>query len=302
MANANSSNQVTAHLIIDTGRENKMFTLWRVIRFPEYRWNQNGAMTTRYHYMQNIGHTAEIAQAKAEEIAKRLNIELRDCAEGDLRDIRKGKRNPVGLVIGKYAEKTIDEVFEIDAPYLKWYADAEPAKSRHHAQFFNVLNDFIESKREEFNEKRDLGKDDRVIYAGKHEGTRIEDLPKGYLDWLAGVDMECNHTRFKGNVIEYLEENHRLVAGEFQGEIGKRIEVELTTENVHYFETDYGTSAIVTMKDKNENTYLYMGTGDFPNKGETALVRGTVKDHKEYEGINQTKLVRLYITELNPAS
>jgi hypothetical protein len=83
------------------------------------------------------------------------------------------------------------------------------------------------------------------------------------------------------------------------GEIGKRMEMRLTVRHIVELEGFYGTSYIFICDDAANNTVIYKGTSrDFSNKGETALVTATIKDHGVREGVKQTIIQRPKVTAL----
>lgn len=268
-----------------------MFTIWKV---------NIGDFGSNFNYLQNIGHTAEVAQSKAKEIAERMGLELMYEASGELRKIMRGKRNPEVLCIGKFAGSTIEDVFEANAPYLKWYLETKPAGSKHHAQFFNVLKDYLESHETEFAAKRDEGKESNIMYVGKHAGKHVEEIPVDYLPWLCDQDMDSNHSEFQANCKAHLAKmNADKPVSKHVGENGERIEIEVECERVHTYVNDYGYGAIVTYVDAEGNKLVYKGSGSHLSKGCKGIIRGTVSSHDEFRGECQTRLKRVKVLTTN---
>lgn len=100
---------------------------------------------------------------------------------------------------------------------------------------------------------------------------------------------------------EAKEEADRIVAAsEWVGTIGKREEFELTVRFVSSFPTDYGMKYIVSMVDDSGNILKAFSVGSFGSqaeKGDRYVVRGTVKEHGEWQGRKETTLSRVTVIE-----
>ena len=79
---------------------------------------------------------------------------------------------------------------------------------------------------------------------------------------------------------------------QFQGEVGQRIEVELTVEKAIRLDGYYGPSTMHIFRDANGNAYVWTTASKSWEEGSTRLVRGTIKEHKAYRNVNQTVLTR----------
>ena len=79
---------------------------------------------------------------------------------------------------------------------------------------------------------------------------------------------------------------------EFQGEVGQRLEVELTVDKAIKLNGYYGPSTMHIMKDADENVYVWTTASKSWEEGSVHMVRGTVKDHKTYKNVKQTVLTR----------
>jgi hypothetical protein len=84
-----------------------------------------------------------------------------------------------------------------------------------------------------------------------------------------------------------------------QGEVKKRYDLLLTVRRMIPIETEYGTLKITVMDDENGNVYVWRTTAEKMEEGRTYNVRGTVKEHGEYNGIPQTVLTRCKVTCAN---
>jgi len=87
-------------------------------------------------------------------------------------------------------------------------------------------------------------------------------------------------------------------SNEFVGTIGQKIEMELTYVKGISFQSYYGTSFIDIFNDEKGNTFVWI-TSKYIDiiEGMTYKVKGTIKEHKDYNGTNQTVLTRCKIKE-----
>lgn len=85
------------------------------------------------------------------------------------------------------------------------------------------------------------------------------------------------------------------ITSNYVGNIGDKIEVEVKIEKVFEYKTNYTYYGeiynIYIMKDKENNTYVW-NTGSWFDKDEVLKLKGTIKEHKEYNGVKQTVLTR----------
>lgn len=86
---------------------------------------------------------------------------------------------------------------------------------------------------------------------------------------------------------------------EYIGEVKQRLrDMEVVYTNCREVESQYGISLLYTFK-SGENVLVWFcsGKGIDPSieVGETVLLTGTVKDHKEYNGVKQTRLSRCIV-------
>lgn len=81
---------------------------------------------------------------------------------------------------------------------------------------------------------------------------------------------------------------------QFQGEVGQRLEVDITVKKAFLINGIYGASMCYTMVDADENEYVWITTSTKTQlkEGEQCTIRGTVKAHKTYRNVNQTTLTR----------
>lgn len=98
-----------------------------------------------------------------------------------------------------------------------------------------------------------------------------------------------------GIIVSKLAEADQHAASRHVGEIGERIDLELTVEHIIRFDPYcYGAppSALFICRDVAGNRVIYKGSAWLADKGETVAVRATVKDHDERNGELQTIISR----------
>jgi hypothetical protein len=79
---------------------------------------------------------------------------------------------------------------------------------------------------------------------------------------------------------------------EFIGEIGERLDLELTVDRVIELDGNYGRSNMHIMSDDCGNVFVWTTASKFWEVGSEKKLRGTVKDHRTYKGVKQTILTR----------
>jgi hypothetical protein len=77
------------------------------------------------------------------------------------------------------------------------------------------------------------------------------------------------------------------------GTVGEKATMTLTTVHIVVLDGMYGTTYIFIMEDAEQNVVIYKGKSDcVPNKGETATLTATVKEHGVRDGVKQTIIQR----------
>jgi len=134
-----------------------------------------------------------------------------------------------------------------------------------------------------------------------------EDVPE---DIPEGVDCGKLYWNDVCDVNGFIDENKAKEAvdevryskvengGEYVGEVGERQEFTLTVKKSVNFDGLYGYSTMYIMEDEQGNTFVWTTTSKKNlENGETYLIRGTIKDHRQYRGVNQTVLSRCTIVK-----
>jgi hypothetical protein len=77
------------------------------------------------------------------------------------------------------------------------------------------------------------------------------------------------------------------------GTVGEKMVLTITTVHVVLLETAYGVVGLHICEDANKNTIIYKGNAKgFPDKGESAMIMATIKEHAVREGVKQTIIQR----------
>ena len=84
------------------------------------------------------------------------------------------------------------------------------------------------------------------------------------------------------------------------GDVGQHLELELEVQRVNSNPTDYGMCHIISMRDQDNNLFVWMTGSTSATAGDRLSVRGTVKKHNEYSGEQQTVLTRCRAVRIDP--
>lgn len=79
---------------------------------------------------------------------------------------------------------------------------------------------------------------------------------------------------------------------EFQGEVGRMIEVTVTVESAETINSYYGMSTTHIMRDKDENCYVWTTAARCWSADSEHHIKGTVKEHSFTKNIKRTVLTR----------
>ena len=123
-----------------------------------------------------------------------------------------------------------------------------------------------------------------------------QDLPLGVepvrLDWNMVSDK---NDKLIGENVIYAQVNSILYvtsASEYQGEVGERLELELTVVDRETATSQYGTVVTHIFTDSNDNYYTWKTSAKDWAIGETKHLRSTVKEHGRYKNSKATILTR----------
>ena len=84
-----------------------------------------------------------------------------------------------------------------------------------------------------------------------------------------------------------------------QGSIGDKLSFTGTVTFVKELDGNYGVTYLVKFVDDNGNGYTWFASNNVCDQGDKVTVKGTVKKHDQYNGINTTVITRCKVMELN---
>jgi hypothetical protein len=90
-------------------------------------------------------------------------------------------------------------------------------------------------------------------------------------------------------------ERRKQSLSQFVGAEGARIEVEVTVTKVIGIDSQWGTCHLYIMEDQNGNVFKWKSSSADLDQEKTYKLKGTVKGHNAYYGVNQTELTRCKI-------
>lgn len=135
------------------------------------------------------------------------------------------------------------------------------------------------------------------------ENNLRSEINKKYLGIAvyAFVGARRNVDKIKARELEHKDE----MKSEWIGTKGDKFEMELVFVKSIWFESQFGYSAFHFFKDENGNTFKWSSAKDLMVKegsaerclaqGEKIKLKGSIKDHSEYNGVKQTVITRCKI-------
>jgi len=105
----------------------------------------------------------------------------------------------------------------------------------------------------------------------------------------------CNNDEMdkKFSVLKTAKEN-KVITGEYIGKIKERISIDATLTAIKEKNTQYGITKILNFEsDKGDLVSYYTGSKEVPEIGTKRNLIGTVKCHKEYNGVCRTVINRM---------
>ena len=106
----------------------------------------------------------------------------------------------------------------------------------------------------------------------------------GKLDWVAAWAIR-----------ETMKAKLPKPASEHIGQIGDKVDMEVTHIRTGYYDTQFGTTWVHNFKDAAGNILIWKTSACSGFEKDTLRIKGTIKAHDEYNGIKQTVLTRCKI-------
>lgn len=199
------------------------------------------------------------------------------------------------LRFGWLSKSKIQELYSegFDGPL---FATSDRAFFNYNLNIFPKINNKPEFKFEEITEKsKELAQ--KAIHWARNEMEAKNDYFHNLKIIVAGDKIKIKNIGFAASLIPtYQREKELKAKSNFYGNIKDKIEKELTLQKVFTFETDFGLCHIYKFVDVEGNIFIWKTSKYIKNEeGETIKIKGTIKDHNEYKGENQTILTRCKI-------
>ena len=253
------------------GRRGKLYTLWAYNSFRGNEYfikslsaNKDEAVRKATEYFENV------KKANLERFEKGLlffNPEI-FCETKDWNDFN-------CVPFGKYEGMELEEFN--DNNYKTWlFFEMLENKDNEHIKFFNALKDHV------------LNNKIIVEYDGEYlKYNFYEKIMNG--EYVKYDGKYIHHKKYESILLdEKLKEE-----SEYFGDVGDKFEGKVTLLKNFSFETAFGTLYIVTFLTEDNNVILYKGSKDFFDFNFDDIefyIKGTIKDHTEYNGVKQTQL------------
>lgn len=255
-----SESQVQIHFEMSQGEGQMMYTLWRV--------TQSKIKYSR-RFVQNLSTDKEQAWAKALTLAG--PYELEDDSMNKLRDII---RNDSGLI--SFGKHRGTPVIELEDGYLSWIAQGAPIEVQPERR-----------QSEDYTYTKYLASDFEKKLAIE------EGLKRGILGEYKGQILNVNYIK------KLVEKDEMDARSQHFGTPGEKFTKTVTFEKRTYFDNEYGTTWVNVFRDTDGNVILHMGTFinvkdeyESPELGKQFQLSGTIKEHSEYQGVKQTRILR----------
>ena len=125
-----------------------------------------------------------------------------------------------------------------------------------------------------------------------------------YTDWRSLgilVSLTVTYMRHIDKIAAY-EKNQKAqesekIASQYVGEIKQRLTITCSSFTcLSSWESIYGTTFLYKFTDTNGNVFVWYASNPIEDTERVESVVGTVKDHSEYNGINQTVMTRCKVT------
>lgn len=312
-------------LFIFVGEFNHFFTL-RVSYQYEYFVRGRRYVETRYSHIKNLSQNWDEAVEKAREAEKQLGIQLvvHENREKQLDEIKrlsheeKENQRRAAEEEHRIAQEEQDRKNRENwVNTVRMITDRLAGIVRNEdteEEYVEMLRDCCESSGKEFTEeleskarakynpiashKPELG---RMIY-GAFDRTLLTEIPVRYLQWLvykSGLcDVEDTYSQPMAIVAQWLRDNYNVpapVESQWVGEVGSKVQTELTLQGKRSFEGAYGLTWIYDLVDSTGNTFIWFASkpalSDFKN-GSKINLKFTIKAHNEFKGEKQTAITR----------
>jgi len=259
---------VQSNYFISAGQGQKMFTL----RSNQERYNSRGERYVVDCHIATLSNDLEKAIQKAKEITgvtlPAPNMELGDIRKSRFKDYTADQVR-AGYNKGK-------SVYTLETWQI-WRLFGQQANTKNKALRSVIVEELLE--------RFEIFEDDAKAFLENDNARYI------------GTNAHKLHRRAIGQ-IKYLnkkrESEKAKASSDYIGTVGDRLELELTLNYFNSGEGAFGVWRLYSFTDQNGNIVVYLGSAFLDiEKGQTVKVKGTIKNHEEYNGAKQTKIARI---------
>ena len=125
-----------------------------------------------------------------------------------------------------------------------------------------------------------------------------------YTDWRSLgilVSLTTAYNRHIGQLAAYEEKKAKqekeIKSSQYVGEVGDKIELNCSSfACISSWPTQYGMTFLYKFTDDCDNTYVWYASKSVEDEDRVVSIKGTVKDHSEFNGVKQTVLTRCKVT------
>jgi hypothetical protein len=144
-------------------------------------------------------------------------------------------------------------------------------------------------------------KDDLAARARSDYEMNLVTLVAGDLCEQKHLGIVCSavaaYQRAMNQAVEYAKKREALKDSQHVGEVGKRLRgLKVKVQFVRAMEGDFGPRTLVKFLDGAGNVLTWFASSDRDyTVGACATIDGTVKDHRDYQGVKETQLTRVAV-------
>ena len=214
------------------------------------------------------------------------------------------KKMYVVVVTPKGAHKKVRWYNETE--YAKMYPDAEPPRKKLRSLkdvlgfkegYITIFKGDTYSVLEWFQQEPKCRYHNKWGWYCISEEPLPEGIPAGVtpvqLRWEDVANVEADELKSEALVRQAVDALiYEPSPSQFQGTVGERLDRTLTVVKAITSDGYYGASTFHVFEDSEKNIYTWSTSARSLEPGETYEIRGSVKEHTVYKGVNQTVLTR----------
>lgn len=318
--------QHTPKLHIFIGQFNHFFTLRESYLHTIYigRINPKPVYEIRYAHLKNLSQNYQEAVEKAQEASKQLGIELvvKGSETEQLDEIKRVTAEEAEqrrrLAQEEYARAEEEAQARRREYWNTWKVETLQALEGKKVTEFNISDieipeGFIEkitalgwvqsTEDPEIFTRVEEDKDGPRMVGGAWHGYSFKSVPRSYLQWLvlkSGLcEIDAEETMHRmAFVAQWIRDNvevPEIKESNWVGEVGQKIELDVSIENVRTLEGQYGYTYLYKMLDENGNDITWFASRAALKGLNKAKIKGTIKKHSEFNGRKQTVLTRVKV-------